>query len=280
MPDRDINTTVGGCISYPPRKGVGEKKRSRECKCSHTSSESRAQLILWLLFASAHADSSGKSSRNIRLHKLCEIPPRIWCRNRLMLSSRPPVAAVGSCTMRDLVDEAVVQGHGAPNNYYSVKWNWTGSVASEPNVESAVGSTERVRSRNSARWSRAASGSFRGQSLCLLDLPEERGFTVTNPGRTGCSRGQYDKQAFRLCTNIPDPHAPTDANTYLCIELQPAEIKLGLLHMWAWMLLERCEVIVAYLFYGASPWRQKLDFARVLRFKLAFKSLIRGEVEL
>lgn len=92
-------------------------------------------------------------------------------------------------------------------------------------MESAVGSTERVRNRNSARLSRAASGSFRGQSLCWLNLPEERGFTVTNPGRTSRSRGQYDKQAFRLCTNIPDPHAPTDANTYLCMELQPAKIK-------------------------------------------------------
>lgn len=89
----------------------------------------------------------GKSSRNIRLRKLCEIPPRDWCRNTLMLSSRPPVAAVGSCTMRDLVDEAVVQGHAAQNNYYSVKWNWTGSVASEPNVESAVGSTETCEKR-------------------------------------------------------------------------------------------------------------------------------------
>lgn len=58
VPDRDINITVGGCISYPSRKGGGER-RSRECKCSHTSSESRAQLILWLL--SAHADSSGKA---------------------------------------------------------------------------------------------------------------------------------------------------------------------------------------------------------------------------
>lgn len=117
-----------------------------------------------------------KSSRNICLRKLCEIPPRIWCRNTLMLSSRPPVAAVGSCTMPDLMDEAVVQGHGAQNNYYSVKWNWMGSVASEPNVESAVGSTERVRNRNSVQLSRAVSGSFRGQSLCLLNLPEERGF--------------------------------------------------------------------------------------------------------
>lgn len=44
----------------------------------------------------------GKSSRNIRLRKLYEIPPRIWCRTTLMLSSRPPVAAVGSSTMRDL----------------------------------------------------------------------------------------------------------------------------------------------------------------------------------
>lgn len=42
-------------------KGRGGGGRSRECKCSRTSCESRAQLILWLLFASAHADSSGKA---------------------------------------------------------------------------------------------------------------------------------------------------------------------------------------------------------------------------
>lgn len=97
-------------------------------------------------------------------------------------------------------------------------------------MESAVGSTECVRNRNSAQLSRAASGSFRGQSPCLLNLPEERGFMVTNPGRTGGGRGQYGKQAFRLCTNVPDPRAPTDANTYLCIQLQPAKIKRRLLH--------------------------------------------------
>lgn len=43
-------------------------------------------------------------------------------------------------------------------------------------MESAVGSTERVRNGNSARLSRAASGSFRGQSLCVLNSPGERGY--------------------------------------------------------------------------------------------------------
>lgn len=121
VPDRDINITVGGCISYPSRKGRrGVGGRSRECKCSHTSSKSRATYTLAAICIRT-CRLFGKSSRNIRLHKLCEIPPRIWCRNRLMLSRRPPVAAVGSCTMRDLVDGAVVQGHGAQNNYYSAK---------------------------------------------------------------------------------------------------------------------------------------------------------------
>lgn len=42
------------------------------------------------------------------------------------------------------MDEAVIQGYEAQNKYYSLKWNWTGGVASEPNAEPTVGSTERA----------------------------------------------------------------------------------------------------------------------------------------
>lgn len=190
-----------------------------------------------------------------------------------------PWTPFGARTIHALVDKAFIQGYGAQNVYYSVNWNWTGGVASEPNVESTVGSTEPVRVWNciavepSRLWVRAL-------SPCLLNIPEECCFTVTNPWRTSCSRGQYHKQEFQLCTNIPDPCAPTDPNIYFSIYLQSAKINRRLLHIWVWLLLKMCEVIDEYVFYCMSPWWQKLHFTRAVGFKLAFKSLIREDVEL
>lgn len=51
----------GGWLYFISLPKGGENKRSRECKCSHTSSESRVQLTLWLLFASTHAEFLGKA---------------------------------------------------------------------------------------------------------------------------------------------------------------------------------------------------------------------------
>lgn len=135
-----------------------------------------------------------------------------------------------------------------------------------------------VWNRNSVRLSPAASESLRARQRCLLNLPEERCCTVTNPGTSGCSRDQYHKQEFHLRTN--NPHTPSDLNNFFGIYLPTAEIKQSLLLIRVWMLLETCEVIDENVLYYTSPWWQKLHFTRVLRFKLAFEFLIREAVEL
>lgn len=77
-------------------------------------------------------------------------------------------------TMHDLADEAIVQGYEAQNKYYSVKWNWTGGIASEPNTQSTVGSTlvsEMGILYSGVQLLRKVLGA---QWQCLLDLPEKR----------------------------------------------------------------------------------------------------------
>lgn len=216
MPGWDLNVTVGGYISYPSLKG-GKNKRSRECKCSHTSSESRAQLTLRLLFASTHAEFLGKELSTFAFANCVKSRQgfgevtRSCCRRGL------PYTPFGSHTIRDLANEAVVPA-GAQNAQVS-------------------------ENGNSARLSPAASESVRARRRCLLNVLGERWSTATNPGRGACSRGRYHKQEFQLRTSVPDPHAPADLNTFFTIYLPPVEIKPSLSHIRVWMLLETCEVI-------------------------------------
>lgn len=90
---------------------------------------------------------------------------------------------------------------------------------------------------------------FESRVSVFAELTWECRFTVTVPGRDGCCRGQYRKQEFQLCTNMPDPHPPTVLNTHFCIYLQPVKIKQRLLHIHLWMLLKTRETIDESVFY-------------------------------
>lgn len=100
----------------------------------------------------------------------------------------------------------------AQNKYYSVKWNWTGGVASEPNVEPTVGSTRVCETGILYGWAQLLREVWEhGNGVCWTYL-KNAAVQWQIPGTSGCSRDQYHKQEFHLRTN--NPHTPSDLNNF------------------------------------------------------------------
>lgn len=211
MPGWDLNVKVGGCISYPSLKG-GKKIRDQgnvNAPTPHLRAERNLHSGCYL---HPHTPSFWEKQSAHLPSQIMWNPTKGLVKKHAHAVGGPPLDAIWilhNTWPRGRRRRAGLQG-SEQILQREVKLDGRRCIRAKRGTHSWF--HKGVWNRNSVRLSPAASGSLRARQRCLLNLPEERCCTVTNPGTSGCSRDQYHKQEFHLRTN--NPHTPSDLNNF------------------------------------------------------------------